>query len=138
VLLAGRFLALLAAGLLRLFGGAGEVKGEKVFEDLFVRQIGGPAVGGVESLVRVIEVFFLALVFQSEAVIFPHIRKAALRRFAGVWRLLHREKLRVFDGALLKAEKIRTGGIGLRWRRLVEQMAKVVEVLLVRGRFFRL
>src|SRR3989442_847012 len=43
----------------RFFGGAFKVQGEKLFEDLFVTQVGGPAVGGgnggVEFLVREVE-----------------------------------------------------------------------------------
>ena len=46
-------------GRLLLFGGAGEVEGEEVFEDLVVGEFGGPGVGGgdggVEFLVGEVE-----------------------------------------------------------------------------------
>ena len=49
---------------------------------------------------------------------------------------MKREKLSVLDDTFLEAERFAAGWIGRRWRRLIEQRAKIIEVLLIRGGFF--
>ena len=88
----------------------------------------------LELRVGFVEVLFLALVFPGEAVLPPHVGKAALVRVAGV-RDFEVEKLRVFDDPLLEAEEIAAAGVGFGRGLLPKQSAEVVEVLLVRGGF---
>ncbi|MCX6911246.1 MAG: hypothetical protein NTY01_24835 [Verrucomicrobia bacterium] len=83
-----------------------------------------------QLLVSVVEILFLALVFPPETTFSPYVGKAALAWLAGV-RCFQVEKLRVFDDALLEAEKLRAGRVGGNGSLDAKQGAKVVEVFLV-------
>ena len=87
-----------------------------------------------QLLVGFIEIFLFAFVFPGEAALFPHVGKAAFLRLAGVGRFKV-EQLRVFDHALLVAEKIGAAGIGFVGRGLLQQPAEIVEVTLIGGGF---
>jgi hypothetical protein len=90
-------------------------------------------------LVSCIEIFLFTFVFPSQTAALPNVRETALalggRLFCYTVRLRKREELFVFDDTLLEAKRLAAGWIGGRWCCLTEQRAKVIEVLLICGRF---
>ena len=70
--------------------------------------------------------------------LFPNVGKAPLRRFAGVRGFLKIEKLGVLDNPFLEAKEIAAGWVRLVGRRLAQQAAKVVKMLLIGGSFLAL
>src|SRR6266516_2719491 len=81
----------------RFFGGAFKVQGEKLFENLFVAQLAGPAVGGghgrVEFLVREIKPRGTLVVELRERALFELGGAIGVARFKP--RIAHQSDLRV-------------------------------------------
>jgi len=80
------FIRLLFTGDFRLFhlrgfgffGGAGQVQREQVFEDLFVREIGRPAIGGGDGGIQ-----FLVRQIEPGGALVVKVREGALFQFGG-------------------------------------------------------
>ena len=85
-----------------------------------------------QLLARFIKVLVLALVFPTEAVLFPNVSPALLW-FASLF--IEGQKARLLDDALLKTKEILAARIGFDWRLVMKHPAQVGEVLLIRGRF---